>query len=345
MENTAGRRQQRLTFLAVLALVLFGIVTIILDRAQIVHVLGKTNWALVIPALLFTALSYTLLSYTFALICRIFGVRLGGRDLFEIGFVSWALNHLLAAGGAAGYSLRMLLIQRRGLPVADVLAASLFHSVLNNLFLFTLLPVGLLLGIAAHPLATNTLILVVALALVAGILTVCAAVAAFVSPIRRAIFRWAGRVWHRVTGRDLSGGLAELDSTLGRGVRGLKARPAGLALPLILVVGDWGASMAALWFCFDALGQPVGIGVLIAGFAVGVTVGLLSMVPGGIGVQEGSMATTYALFGVPLGQAVLAAVLFRLVYYIVPFLVSLAFYQRLLHEVGGSPGQPDQRGK
>ncbi|MGB3681320.1 MAG: flippase-like domain-containing protein, partial [Rubrobacteraceae bacterium] len=110
--------------------------------------------------------------------------------------------------------------------------------------------------------------------------------------------------------------------------------------PLVFVVGDWGASIATLWFCFAALGQPVSPGILIAGFAVGVTVGMLSMVPGGLGVQEGSMAATYALFGVPLGQAALAAVLFRLVYYIVPFLVSLAFYRRLLREVGGPPDQP-----
>lgn len=337
MERSA-RRRQRLTILAVIVLVLFGIVTIILDRAQIVQVLGRTNWVLVIPALFFTALSYAFLSYTFAMVCRIFGVRLGGRDLFEIGFVSWALNHLLAAGGAAGYSLRMLLIQRRGLPVGDVLAASLFHSTLNNLVLFILLPVGLLLGIAAHPLAPNTLVLVVAAALVALILTVCAGVAAFAAPVRAVLFRWVGSAWRRITGRDLSGGLTELDATLGRGVSALKANPASLAGPLILVVGDWGASIATLWFCFDALGQPIGVGILIAGFAVGVAVGLISMVPGGLGAQEGSMAATYALFGVPLGQAVLAAVLFRIVYYIVPFLVSLAFYRRLLREVGEQRG-------
>ena len=265
MERSA-HRSQRLTVLAVIALVLFGIVTIVLDRAQIVQVLGRTNWVLVIPALLFTALSYFFLSYTFAMVCRIFGVRLGGRDLFEIGFVSWALNHLLAAGGAAGYSLRMLLIKRRGLPVGDVLAASLFHSTLNNLVLLILLPVGLLLGIAAHPLASNTVALIVAAALVALVLTVCAAVAAFAAPVRSALFRWISRTWRRVTGRDISEGLGELDATLGRGVRALKSDPARLVGPLVFIVGDWGASIAALWFCFDALGQPVGVGILIAGF-------------------------------------------------------------------------------
>ena len=57
------------------------------------------------------------------------------------------------------------------------------------------------------------------------------------------------------------------------------------------------------------------------------------MIPGGLGVQEGSMAGIYALLGVPLNQAVLAAILFRVVYYFAPYLVSLAFYRRMLRRL------------
>jgi uncharacterized membrane protein YbhN (UPF0104 family) len=54
------------------------------------------------------------------------------------------------------------------------------------------------------------------------------------------------------------------------------------------------------------------------------------MIPGGLGVQEGSMAAVYALLGVPFGQALLAAILFRAIYYFIPFLFSLGFYWRLM---------------
>jgi uncharacterized protein (TIRG00374 family) len=100
----------------------------------------------------------------------------------------------------------------------------------------------------------------------------------------------------------------------------------------MLVVGDWVCMVAVLGFCFDALGNPIEPAVLLIGFVVGIAVGLLSMIPGGLGVQEGSMAAVYALLGVPLGQAVLAAILFRVVYYFAPFLVSLGFYRRLMGE-------------
>ncbi|MEI2691160.1 MAG: lysylphosphatidylglycerol synthase domain-containing protein [Anaerolineae bacterium] len=57
------------------------------------------------------------------------------------------------------------------------------------------------------------------------------------------------------------------------------------------------------------------------------------MAPGGLGVQEGSMSGIYALFGVPFQQAVLAAILFRVLYYFVPYLFSLSLYRRLLRRV------------
>jgi uncharacterized membrane protein YbhN (UPF0104 family) len=54
------------------------------------------------------------------------------------------------------------------------------------------------------------------------------------------------------------------------------------------------------------------------------------MIPGGLGVQEGSMTAIYVGFGVDPEQAVLAVLAFRLVYQTVPFVISLPLYKRLM---------------
>jgi uncharacterized protein (TIRG00374 family) len=123
-------------------------------------------------------------------------------------------------------------------------------------------------------------------------------------------------------------------TTLTRGVTGMRAHRSLLLVLVGLTVADRTCSVAALWFCFDALGDPISLGVLLTGFSMGVTAGVLSMVPGGLGVQEGSMASVYALLGVSLQQAALAAILFRVVYYLIPYLASLGLYWRLLRQVG-----------
>lgn len=102
-----------------------------------------------------------------------------------------------------------------------------------------------------------------------------------------------------------------------------------MAIPLALIVCDRASNVATLWFCFTAFGGSVALGVLLSGSAIGVAIGLLSAVPGGWGVQDTSMAGTYVLLGVALGPAVVAIVLFRFVYYLAPFALSLRSYYRL----------------
>ena len=130
--------------------------------------------------------------------------------------------------------------------------------------------------------------------------------------------------------RSVERQLKDLDSTLRRGEAAVRHQPTILVSPLVLVVADWASAVAVLGLCFGALGDPPELGVLVTGFSIGIVTGLLSMVPGGLGVQEGSMVAVYTLLGVPFEQAALTAILFRVVYYFIPFLVSLGFYRRLL---------------
>ena len=86
------------------------------------------------------------------------------------------------------------------------------------------------------------------------------------------------------------------------------------------------AALGVLWLCLDAVGALVALGVLLGGFSIGVVAGFASLVPGGVGVQDGSLAAVLALQGVPIEDAILGAVLFRLVYYVAPSLVTLPVY-------------------
>jgi len=78
----------------------------------------------------------------------------------------------------------------------------------------------------------------------------------------------------------------------------------------------------------------------LTGFAIGVTAGFLSMLPGGLGVQEGSMAGIFVLLGVEYERAVLAAMLFRVLYYVVPFAASLVLYAHILRATPAAEVKP-----
>ena len=325
--------RRRLVIGFVLSLLIVGLLVVVLDWRSVGRVLGETDWRLVLVALFFTAISYACLGISFAVASRIFEIRMRLRDLSAIGFVSANLNYLLSSAGAAGFSVRFLLMLDQGATARDIVAASVFDGYVNGLGLLALLAVGLGYLFLNHRLSPG---LSAATGITAGLLVALLLLATaliFVGSLRTAVLRALGTAARRLVRRDLTATMNDFDAAMSRGVTVMQGQPLLLVLLIALAVADWIVSAAALWFCFDALGDPISVGVLLTGFGVGVTAGTLSMVPGGLGVQEGSMAGVYALLGVPLQEGVLASILFRVVYYLIPFIISLAFYWWLLRQL------------
>lgn len=319
---------------AVIVVLLFcGLAIVLLDWRQVRQVLAATDWKLIPLALAATAVSYTAMSYGWAVANQTFGIPMRRRELAQVGFVSTVLNNLISAGGAAGFSVRFLMMGAQGAQIKDIVAASLFYSYLSALGMLALLPIGLVYLLARHPLAGrgNAALLVATGILVVAFLLASALV--FVRALRRRLLHGVTRAVQRVAHRDVSAALDDFDATMARGVEALRRWPLTLALLLGCIALDWLAALASLGVCFDALGTPLKVDVLVTGYSIGVTAGVLSMIPGGLGVQEGSMAGIYALLGAPLHQAALAAVLFRVVDYLIPYLVSFLFYWRLLRRM------------
>ena len=323
-----GVGQRRIAAAAVAVLALAGVLLIVLDWQEVRDVLSRADWRWMPLALGITVVSYLCLSYSFASINRIFRIRLDWRSLLGVGFVSSAM--IAAAGGLAGNALRLLLLTRRGLATGDVLAPSLFHSYLESLVFFGLIPVGLGFLLLTHPLSPDAALW---LSVGTGILGLAFAATAvvFFYPPARSLAVWVVRAaWRLAFRRDIGPSVVDFEATLTRGLANLRGRPVVLGYPAALVLADRIVRVVLVWVCFQALGNDAGLGVIATGFAVGVAAGVMSMIPGGLGVQEGSMAGTYHLLGVPLEEAVLASVLFRAVYHMAPLAVSLPFYRSLL---------------
>jgi uncharacterized protein (TIRG00374 family) len=323
-------RQRRIIALTVVAFVLLAILLVALDWNEARQLMNEADWGLALVALLFTALSYLCLSYSFVTVSRVYGIAMVWRELLGIGFVSTALANVTGLGGAVGHSLRLVVMQREGTPSGNTLAASIFHMYLYIVALLGLLPVSLIYLIAKHQLSEGvaTGLRFATVMLVLAIIVATAIV--FVSPVRSVVLRILNRLWHLFRHRNNISFLSDFGASLTVGAAKIRSHPLALALPLGSMLANLVFTLVSLWFCFAAIGDPLSFGVLVTGFVIGISAGNLSMVPGGLGVQEASMAGIYALFGVPFTQAVLAAVLFRVVSDFVPFFVSLAMYRRLL---------------
>jgi uncharacterized protein (TIRG00374 family) len=329
--NAADRQNRRNVTLQVVVLVILMAVlvaAVAANWASARRVLRAADWRLLAPALAVTALSYLCSSAAF-------GVAGRTTRLLLAGFVSMTVNNLITLGGA-GYSVGAILLRDRDTGLRDIAAASAFNMYLYFAVGTTCLPLSLLYVVAGRRLpqrAEAGIMLVVALGC---LLAVLVNLAVFLPRFRAARLRFLGRAFRRLTGRDVESRLMAFDESLTRGMALLRTSPGRLIGLLAAIVGDWLLCTAAVWLCFAALGIRLHVGVLLSGFFIGIAAGALSMLPGGMGVQDGSMAGVYALLGVPFGPALLAAVLFRIVYYLVPFALGLAVYGRLMRPAARS---------
>jgi len=312
---------------------LAGFVVVYLDWEKFAPVFHQAEATPVLVGLLFTGLAYTCVGFAFALVSRMLSIDMSLRDLAEVGFVSTILNHVATTGVVAGYSVRYLLMHRRRVTMKEVLAASILHFYLTSLDMLTMLPVGFLYLLLNATLPAG-------ITAVAGLITLfMAAVAILATGMifrenwRRRLESVLARLGKTLLRKDFGPVLHRFDTSLSSGVAAIRRQPATLLMVMALTWIDWFASVAVVWLCFDAFGDPVQLGIVLSGYVIGVMAGVLSMIPGGFGVQEGSMAGVFVLLGVSFEQAFLASVLFRAIFFLIPYFVSLVFYRRLLRNL------------
>jgi len=320
------------------AVALIGLAFIVVDWSQIRDALMQASWQPIPFALVATVISYTCISLNFALLSKLMGVNMRWRDLSVVGFVSIVLNHLVSGGGAAGYSVRFMLMHRHGVSMREVVTISILHFLLTSLIMIVTLPVGLLyLGLNASLSQTTVTLLGISASLLI-LASLLAIGLVFWGRMRKKMIGGLVRGIDTLFHRDVKEPMERFEATVALGIQAMREHPFSMVLVMILIVTDWAFSLMALWFCFRAFDTTLSLGQSISGFVIGTVAGVASLFPGGLGIQEASMAGIFALFGTPFEKAVLATILYRVVYSIVPYLVSLGFYRLVLRREDDGKG-------
>lgn len=284
----------------VTALVLMGLSLVTLSRTlqQVVWAdVGQSLMAVpamhILMSLAFTALSYLALTGYDVLGLAYLGKRLPYPRVALGSFLSYAFANNLGFALLTGGTARYRIYGPEGLKAADIALLTLICGLTFALsgaaiaaLCLVLQPtaLGLLIGLPSW------LTLLVGLAMVA-------ALAAYVA--------WVG-----TEPRSLRWGLKELPLP---GARSTVAQ-------LVVGLTDLAFASAALYLL---LPESADIGYLLfAGvFAVAMTLGVLSHVPGGIGVFETVMLI--AVPGAPATELLASLLVFRCLYYLLPLLVAL----------------------
>jgi len=285
------------------ALLVFTAVVLILHR-QLAHLHPKSVLEhlhaiprrQVLAALGFTAASYWLLSnYDVLALAYLRRAMPYPRILFT-SFIAYSFGHTLGFSAFTGAAIRFRLYATAGVSAVDVATISAFCS--------------LSLGIG--------------LATIAGL-------SLFLSPSNATQILHMRHNWSLLAGTVLLGAVAlyALWASLARGtleLRGWALRAPGPAIglaQLALSVVDLSLSSAVLWSLLPAEAH-IGFVPFLGTYALAVIAGIVSHVPGGVGVFEAVILLTIP--GVPADALLGSLLAYRGVYYLVPLVFGTLLF-------------------
>lgn len=285
---------------AAASLAVIAVAAIVLEKTfsnlslfEIGAALTETSAKQIAAAALFAALSYLALTgYDFAAL-RLIGAKTSARAALLASFASCAISFTLGFPLVTAPALRFWVYSREGLSAAQILKITLITGVTFWLGMIAVLGAGLAAGAGALtavdglPASINALL---GAAVLAALGYYCF---------------WSSRGPRRIS---LRGHFFELPG------------PGPAAAQIALGAVDVCCAGAALFVLLPE-GQAADFAGFIAAYVFACLLGVVSHAPGGVGVFEAAML--HALPSAAPESLVAALLLFRVIYYLAPFVLAL----------------------
>lgn len=334
--STPGRHVHVLSWALVLGAAALVLVIVVADGRKLLETAATIDGPLLLLPFACGLASYGVMALSYAGIAEAAGVRIPFRDMLKITFVANTMNYVVSTGGLSGFAVRLYYFIRLGTPPGTAVIISLVQTFLTNLVLLLFLLGGFTYLLRAHELrgfALGTTAVLLALFVLAAAVALLLLLHRELR--RRTLFvlaeiaHWA---IHRLAPRHKPPRVRvwRFQAKLNRGIEFMLARKRHMVRPTLWILLDWVITILVLYGAFLAVRHPIPLSFVIVGFAVGMVLSLVSFVPGGLGVMEGSMAAIFKSLGVPFETAVVATLIFRVAYYLVPMVISVFFFRGML---------------
>ena len=293
--------------------------------------------ALAVPMGL-SLLSYAAMARSYQGISDVAGRHLPFSDWLRITFVSNTANYLVTSAGLSGFAVRMLLLSQHGVSSGRAVLISLVQTFLTNFTLLLFILFGIVALVVRQHIGGLFLYFATSIVFAFAALLVFVFVLAVRPELRRRTLVRLTITVHRI-GRRFAvrwtpkrGKLHRFARQLNQGFDFLLKRKERMIAPTLWILFDWVLTVGVLWAAFWAVDNPLPPSIVIMGFGVGLFFSLVSFIPGGLGVMEGSMTAVFVSLGVRMETSVLAVLIFRLTYQVVPLVVSLFLFHGVVRQ-------------
>lgn len=332
---------------ALLPVAILGAALLLFSRfgelREMLGYLRTVAWQGLVLALLCQAANYLAAARAYRDLLATQGHRLGLWHLFKVVIVTTSLSYAFPTWGASGNAFFLVTLRRNGIPSMRG-AVVVLLSFLAHVFAVFLFVLGSLAWLVMDDRLTLRQTIVLSAAVTAGVAIFLGWLWRLSHPERFArAAGWFAKWTRRGIGKTLDRERIKLASDqLAQGRRVVVRHKLHLVDPVLYRAIFFLMDCATLWVILRAMGVPADFGVATVGFTLALAAGGISLVPGGLGVTEVSMAFVLHRLGVDFEAAVVATLLFRLLSFWLPMPVGLLLYRGVLREAGEPEALPRQ---
>lgn len=252
-----------------------------------------------------------------------------------ITLVSTVVNYFVSTAGASGFVTRVHLLEKRGVPYGSCVTSSVVITVLIYVSLAAIVAGGSLLQFLQAPsFGKNFWEAVLGVGLVLAFSSFL--VLMFFNDKLR--MRWGRKGFvlvnlivyffarRRVIPYEQ---FKNFEEQLDSGISLVHEHTEHMPRLIFYVFADWLCNMLVLYFAFLAVGVSMAIPTLIIGFAIGMLMTVIPILPGGLGAMEAAMTAAFSSMGIDTASAITASLIFRIFYYILPGFFSIFVFLAL----------------
>jgi uncharacterized protein (TIRG00374 family) len=234
------------------------------------------------------------------------GAELSLSSLTLVSLANNAIAYTVPGEPAVSSAYRYRFFRRHGASGASAGWTILTILIAQAIGMSLLLLIGVLVALSGHTgvQARGAVIVGLFVVMIAGALLVR----------RDLLLRFLGvavRVFRRVTGHPRGDVLARVESTLERMRQIPLSRGSGVWL-VTMATALWLTDFLVMVFCFGAVRAPIPWSGVLLAFGISQIVASLPLIPGGIGIVEGSLAVVLVAYGAKKVPAIAVVLVYRL---------------------------------
>jgi len=301
---------------------------------QLANTLAQGQWQWVLVAAGLQVIYYLIFTATYQSAFYALGIKRKLWELIPVTLGSLFVNVVAPTASTAGAALFVDDAARRGHSPARAATAALLQLVTDYSAFLMVLATGMTVLFIDHDLQTYEIVGAIILLLLDVTLIGVLLLGVWWPKLVESLLRRIQIIVNRIGSRFKRPNLLDADwayknaAELTDASQTVAEYPGRLVRLLLVMLASYAVDIFSLYVLFRAFGQTIGLGTLIAGFAMGVLFWIVSPIPQGIGLVEGVMTLTYTSLGVPTDTAAIVSLAFRGLTFWLPLVLGFVLIQR-----------------